>query len=187
MKSTARIVIVGGGVVGVGLLYGLARRGCADVVLCEQHELTSGSTWHAAGLLQKYIHDRFTARIVSKTIEIFESLEEETGQAPGWHRCGSLRIASTDDRADEFRKYMDRCDALGLPAQWITPDEAIEHWPLIPRRARIRTSVWNPDDGHVAPADARWPSRPGRVRLGRKSAERRRSWGSPGPRSEGGR
>ena len=154
MKSTARIVIVGGGVVGVGLLYGLARRGCSDVVLCEQHELTSGSTWHAAGLVQKYIHDRFTARIVSKTIEIFESLEEETGQAPGWHRCGSLRIASTRDRADEFRKYMDRCEALGLPAEWITPDEAIEHWPLIARRDLITAAVWNPDDGHVAPADA---------------------------------
>ena len=154
MKSTARIVIVGGGVVGVGLLYGLARRGCSDAVLCEQHELTSGSTWHAAGLVQKYIHDRFTARIVSKTIEIFESLEEETGQAPGWHRCGSLRIASTRDRADEFRKYMDRCEALGLPAEWITPDEAIEHWPLIARRDLITAAVWNPDDGHVAPADA---------------------------------
>ena len=154
MKSTARIVIVGGGVVGVGLLYGLARRGCSDVVLCERHELTSGSTWHAAGLVQKYIHDRFTARIVSKTIEIFESLEEETGQAPGWHRCGSLRIASTRDRADEFRKYMDRCEALGLPAEWITPDEAIEHWPLIARRDLITAAVWNPDDGHVAPADA---------------------------------
>ena len=154
MKSTARIVIVGGGVVGVGLLYGLARRGCSDAVLCEQHELTSGSTWHAAGLVQKYIHDRFTARIVSKTIEIFESLEEETGQAPGWHRCGSLRIASTRDRADEFRKYMDRCEALGLPAEWITPDEAIEHWPLIARRDLIAAAVWNPDDGHVAPADA---------------------------------
>ena len=154
MKSSARIVIVGGGVVGVGLLYGLARRGCVDAVLCEQHELTSGSTWHAAGLVQKYIHDRFNARIVSKSIEIYESLEAETGQAVGWHRCGSLRIASTDNRADEFRKYMDRCEALGLPAQWITPDQAIEHWPLIARRDLIKAAVWNPDDGHVAPADA---------------------------------
>ena len=153
MKSTARVVIVGGGVVGVGILYGLARRGCADAVLCEQHELTSGSTWHAAGLVQKYIHDRFRARIVSKSIEIYESLEEETGQAVGWHRCGSLRIASTGDRVDEFRKYMDRCEALGLPAEWITPEQAIELWPLIARKDRIRAAVWNPDDGHVAPAD----------------------------------
>ena len=153
MKSTARVVIVGGGVVGVGILYGLAKRGCADAVLCEQHELTSGSTWHAAGLVQKYIHDRFRARIVSKSIEIYESLEEETGQAVGWHRCGSLRIASTGDRVDEFRKYMDRCETLGLPAEWITPEQAIEHWPLIARKDRIRAAVWNPDDGHVAPAD----------------------------------
>ena len=153
MKSTAQVVIVGGGVVGVGILYGLAKRGCADAVLCEQHELTSGSTWHAAGLVQKYIHDRFRARIVSKSIEIYESLEEETGQAVGWHRCGSLRIASTGDRVDEFRKYMDRCETLGLPAEWITPEQAIEHWPLIARKDRIRAAVWNPDDGHVAPAD----------------------------------
>ena len=153
MKASTRVVVVGGGVVGVGIAYGLAARGCADVVLCEQHELTSGSTWHAAGLVQKYTHDRFRATIVSKSIEIYESLEAKTGQAVGWHRCGSLRIATTEDRADEFRKYMDRAASLGLPATFISRDEALELWPLLSRGELITAAIHNPDDGHIAPAD----------------------------------
>lgn len=153
MRSTARVVVVGGGVVGVGIAHGLARRGCSDVMLCEQHELTSGSTWHAAGLVQKYTHDRFRAAIVSKSIEIYESLEAQTGQAVGWHRCGSLRIATTLDRADEFRKYMDRAAALGLPATFMDRDEALAMWPLLARGDLITAAIHNPDDGHIAPAD----------------------------------
>ncbi len=153
MRSTARVVVVGGGVVGVGIAYGLCKRGCGDVVLCEAHELTSGSTWHAAGLVQKYTHDRFRARIVSKSIEIYESLEAETGQAVGWHRSGSLRIATTADRADEFRKYMDRAEALGLSAQFVTREQALDHWPLIAPIETITAAIYNPDDGHIAPAD----------------------------------
>ena len=71
----------------------------------------------------------------------------------GWHRTGSVRIASTEDRADEFRRYMDRAEALGLPAQWISAGEACDHWPLFERPDRITAAIWNPDDGHIAPAD----------------------------------
>jgi dimethylglycine dehydrogenase len=153
MKSTARVVVVGGGVVGVGILYGLTMHGWRDVVLCERRELTSGSTWHAAGLVQHYVHNRTLARLVQKSIEIYKSLEVETGQAVGWHGCGSLRLASRDSRVDEYRKYMDRAAALGFRAELVSPRQAQRLWPLLDLPERVRAGVYNPDDGHIAPAD----------------------------------
>jgi dimethylglycine dehydrogenase len=153
MKSTARVVVVGGGVVGVGILYGLTKHGWSDVVLCERTELTAGSTWHAAGLVQHYVHNSTLARLVNKSIEIYESLEAETGQAVSWHKCGSLRLASRTSRVDEYRKYMDRAEALGFRAEFIGPKQAQDLWPLMALPERVKAGIHNPDDGHIAPAD----------------------------------
>ena len=105
MQAYARVVIVGGGCVGAGILYGLAKRGWTDVALLERTRLTAGSTWHAAGLIPSYARNMNVGRMIRKTIEIYEGLEAETGQPVGWHKCGQLRIANSRDRLDEFKSY----------------------------------------------------------------------------------
>jgi len=89
MQSHARVVVVGGGCVGVNVLYSLAHRGWTDVCLLERTELTAGSTWHAAGLIPIYSFSYKFGRLIKKTIEIYEGLEAETGQGVGWHKCAS--------------------------------------------------------------------------------------------------
>ena len=97
MKSHARVVIVGGGAMGVGLLYHLTKEGWTDVVLVEKGELTSGSTWHAAGLIPHFIGSLNMAKVHRHGIELYKTLEQETGQATGWHGCGAIRIAGVED------------------------------------------------------------------------------------------
>ena len=93
MRDEARCVIVGGGAMGVGLLYHLAHEGWTDTVLVEKDELTSGSTWHAAGLVPHFIGSLNMAKVHQHAIELYESLEVETGMASGFHRSGALRLA----------------------------------------------------------------------------------------------
>ena len=95
MKSHARVVVIGGGAMGVGLLYHLVKEGWSDVVLVEKGELTSGSTWHAAGLIPHFIGSLNMARIHLYSSKLYASLEAETGQPTGWHVCGALRLAVT--------------------------------------------------------------------------------------------
>ena len=153
MQSHARVVIVGGGAVGTNILYSLTRRGWTDVVLLERNELTAGSTWHAAGLIPLYTHHFTHGRIVLKTIEIYEGLEAETGQAVGWHKCGSLRLASDLDRLDEYLAHASAAAAQGVEARILSPREVKELWPLIENGERIIGGLYHPQDGHIAPAD----------------------------------
>ncbi len=102
MRSEAKVVIVGGGVAGCSLLYHLAKRGWSDVVLLEQDKLTSGSTWHAAGLCTQFVASWNLMKLLKYSVDLYPTLEAETGQAVDFHRCGSLRIASSQDRLDEF-------------------------------------------------------------------------------------
>ncbi|MHA1601349.1 MAG: NAD(P)/FAD-dependent oxidoreductase, partial [Alphaproteobacteria bacterium] len=102
MKSQARVVVIGGGALGVGLLYHLVKEGWNDVVLVEKGELTSGSTWHAAGLIPHFIGSLTMAKIHRYGSELYKSLEAETGQATGWHGCGAIRLALTEDDVDWF-------------------------------------------------------------------------------------
>ena len=105
MQSHARVVVVGGGCVGANILYSLVHRGWTDVCLVERTELTAGSTWHAAGLIPVYSFSYKFGRLIQKTIDLYEGLEEETGQNIGWHKCGQLRIAESADRMDESVSY----------------------------------------------------------------------------------
>lgn len=152
MQTHARAVVVGGGCVGASILYGLTRRGWPDVVLLERTQLTAGSTWHAAGLIPSYTRSYNVGRMIAKTIEIYESLECETGQAVGWHKCGQLRVANTRDRMDEFLSYMSVADAQGTRARIVSPAEIHELWPLHDSK-RMLGGLYHPDDGHIAPAD----------------------------------
>jgi len=153
MQSHARAVVVGGGCVGAATLYGLAKRGWKDVALLERTQLTAGSTWHAAGLIPSYARNRNIARMIARSIAIYEGLEAETGQTVGWHKCGQLRIANTQERLDEFRSYISVAEAQGTPARIVTPAQIRDLWPLLENNKVMLGGLHHPDDGHIAPAD----------------------------------
>ncbi|VDC22512.1 GcvT family protein [Pseudogemmobacter humi] len=168
MKTHARAVVIGGGCVGAGILYGLAKRGWTDTVLLERTQLTAGSTWHAAGLIPSYARSLNIGRMIQKTIEIYEGLEAETGQHVGWHKCGQLRIANTKDRLDEYKSYMDVAAVQGIRAELVTPKEAVELWPLLENNKDMLAALYHPDDGHIAPADVTMAMAKGARDLGAK-------------------
>ena len=153
MQTHARAVVIGGGCVGAGILYGLTRRGWSDVVLLERTQLTAGSTWHAAGLIPSYSRSRSTGLMIQKSIEIYEGLEAETGLSVGWHKYGQLRIAKSRDRLDEYQSYLDTCDTQGIRARLLNKREVHELWPLLREDEEMLGALYNPDDGHIAPAD----------------------------------
>ena len=102
MREHARVVVIGGGVAGCSLLYHLTKLGWSDVVLVESDELTSGSTWHAAGLCTQFNSSWNVMTLLKYSMDLYDGLEAETGQAVDLHRCGSIRLATTPDRMDEF-------------------------------------------------------------------------------------
>jgi dimethylglycine dehydrogenase len=153
MRSQARVVVIGGGVVGTNILYGLAKCGWKDALLLERRELTSGSTWHAAGLMSIYATGYAFSRLYQLAHEVYASAAAETGQAIGFHRCGTLRLASTRDRLDEYLHYKDIADSFGAKADIVGPAEVRRLWPLVEKVDDLVAALYHPDDGHAAPAD----------------------------------
>ncbi len=152
MKKQARVVVIGGGIVGVSILYHLARAGWRDVVLCERSELTAGSTWHAAGLLPLYHPGYSIGRINKYSVDFYQTLEAETGQEVSFHKTGNLRLASSQDRMDEYKAYCDTANTSGVPFEIISRDAVKKLWPLM-NVDGIIGALYHPDDGHIAPAD----------------------------------
>lgn len=152
MKDTARVVVIGGGVVGVSTLYHLAKRGWSDVVLLERTELTAGSTWHAAGLLPLFNMSYSVGQLHQYSVELYKKLEAETGQAVGFHPTGNLRLATNRDRMDEYRNYQCTAETIGVECHLIGVDEIKALWPLINPEGLVG-ALWHPTDGHIAPVD----------------------------------
>lgn len=152
MKTHARVVVIGGGVVGAGTLYHLARKGWSDVVLIERKELTSGSTWHAAGLLPLFNMSYSVGRIHKYSVELYGRLQEETGQDVGFRRVSNIRLARTKDRFDEYMAYKNIADTLGVRVEVLTPAQVKELWPLCETEGLIG-AIRHPDDGYIQPAD----------------------------------
>ena len=124
VPSHARVVIVGGGVMGCGLAYHLAHEGWTDVVLLEKAELTSGSTWHAAGQITHSTSSYSLGKCVDYNIDLYSgALEAETGQSVTWHGCGSLRLAYTEDEMDWLRHTLSVGNTLGFDISLIDPDK----------------------------------------------------------------
>ena len=121
MKTHARVVVIGGGVVGVGTLYHLAKKGWSDVVLIERKELTSGSTWHAAGLLPLFNLSYSVGQIHKYSVKLYDSLEAETGQHVGFKKVSNIRLARTKDRWDEFMYYAGVAETIGIKVNVLTP------------------------------------------------------------------
>src|SRR5207342_2482190 len=113
MKTQARVVVIGGGVVGVSTLYHLTKKGWSDSVLVERKELTSGSTWHAAGLLPLFNMSYSVGQIHKYSVRLYQGLEAETGQNVGFRQVSNIRLARTRDRWDEFVFYKGVADTLG--------------------------------------------------------------------------
>ena len=152
MRRHARVVVIGGGVVGVSTLYHLAKKGWSDVVLFERHELTSGSTWHAAGLLPLFNMSYSVGQIHKYSVRLYKELEEETGQDVGIRAVGNIRLAMTPDRLDEYRQYASVAQTIGVNVEFLTPDEVTEIWPLAVNDGLIG-AIRHPDDGYIQPAD----------------------------------
>lgn len=153
MQSHARVVVVGGGCVGASIIHGLTRHGCSDVVLLERTQLTAGSTWHAAGLLNTYGRSYNFARMAKETIDIYQAAGEEAGVDVGLHLCGQLRIANTPERMDEFRSFMGIARTCGIDARLLGPSEAVELYPLLNPHPDIVGAIHLPYEGHINPAD----------------------------------
>ncbi len=150
MKTQARVVVIGGGAIGVSVAYHLAKYGWQDVVLLEKHELTSGSTWMAAGNCSFFHGNFYCTQVNMKSIEIYQGLEAETGQSVGWHTTGSIRTADNPGRMEElgYIYSMNRC--LGLDVNWVTPEQIADLHPLMNVENHLGGLYW-PDDGDVDP------------------------------------
>jgi dimethylglycine dehydrogenase len=158
MKSHARVVVIGGGVVGVSTLYHLTRKGWNDVVLLERSELTAGSTWHAAGLLPLFNMSYTVGQLHKYSVDLYKRLPGETGQEVSFHVNGNLRLATCAARMDEYQKYCGTANTIGVPFQVIGPEQVKALWPLVNLgdgvdTPRIVGALYHPDDGHIAPAD----------------------------------
>ena len=151
MKHYARVVIIGGGALGAGLLYFLTREGWNDIVLVEKGELTSGSTWHAAGLIPHFIGGLSMAKVHQEAPALYKTLEAETGQGTGWHGCGSIRLALTNAEVDWFHYVKGILATVGSDCHLISPAEIRELHPLLVVDDVIM-GFYTPNDGHTDPA-----------------------------------
>ncbi|MGH8140044.1 MAG: GcvT family protein [Steroidobacteraceae bacterium] len=158
MKTHVRVLVIGGGVVGVSTLYHLARKGWTDVALIERTELTAGSTWHAAGLLPLFNMSYTVGQLHKYSVDLYKRLPAETGQDVSFHVTGNLRLATCRERMDEYQKYCGTANTIGVPFEVITPARVKELWPLLELGGDTDTpaivgALYHPDDGHIAPAD----------------------------------
>lgn len=153
MQSHARVVIIGGGIMGVSLLYHLAKEGWTDAVLVEKGELTSGSTWHAAGQITHGLSNWGLAKMNVYGVEMYSQLEELTGQNATWHGCGSMRVAYHDAEMDSINHTLSVGRGLGVRMEIIDVAEAQKHHPFF-NFDGVKAVLHTPDDGHVDPAGA---------------------------------
>ncbi|HEY3179675.1 MAG TPA: FAD-dependent oxidoreductase [Casimicrobiaceae bacterium] len=152
IPSSARVVVIGGGIAGASAAYHLTKLGITDVVLLEQGKLTCGTTWHAAGLVGQTRATRNATRMSRYGIELYASLEAETGLATGWKQCGSLNVAKTPARLTLIKRQMARAQSFGVEFDFITPHQAQELAPIL-RTDDLAGAVWIPGDGKANPTD----------------------------------
>ncbi len=151
MESHTRVVIIGGGVVGCSILYHLAKLGWPDVMLLERSELTSGSSWHAAGQIHTISSDPNISRLQSYTINLYKEIEELSGQSVGLHTTGGFYLASTPERMDYLKRERSKARYMGLDQEFISLDEVARMNPLIDPKHYLG-ALFDPIDGHVDPS-----------------------------------
>ncbi len=152
LPTHAEIIIVGGGIVGCSTAYHLAKMGKRDVLLLEQGKLTCGTTWHAAGLVGQMRPNRNMTSMSKYGIELYSTLEAETGLATGWKQCGSVNVAATKERMKVLRKQVALAKSFGVDVEEISPQQAGELYPVM-RTDDLQGAIWIPGDGKANPAD----------------------------------
>lgn len=152
LPSHAQIVVIGGGIIGCSTAYHLARDHKADVVLLEQGRLTSGSTWHAAGLVGQLRSSASITRVLKYSVDLYKRLDAETGLATGWKMTGCLRLATNQDRWTEFRRLATTARSFGMDMELLSPAEVKKMWPLMEVGDLVGAS-WLPTDGQASPSD----------------------------------
>jgi len=151
MKSHVKALVVGGGAVGCGVAYHLAKAGW-DTLLIERDELTSGSTWHAAGLLPLFNMSYATTHIHKYSVDFYKTLEAETGLNAGFAIVGNLRMAQTQERMDEYKLYSSVAETADVYHEFLTPAQMKERWPLL-NTEDLKGALFHPQDGYINPAD----------------------------------
>ncbi|MFC3165692.1 GcvT family protein [Ciceribacter thiooxidans] len=152
LPSHAQIVVIGGGIIGCSTAYHLAKDHKADVLLLEQGTLTSGSTWHAAGLVGQLRSSASITRVLKYSVDLYKGLEAETGLATGWKMTGCLRLATNQDRWTEFKRLATTAGSFGMDMHLISPEEVKRMWPLMNVDDLVGAS-WLPTDGQASPSD----------------------------------
>jgi glycine cleavage system aminomethyltransferase T/glycine/D-amino acid oxidase-like deaminating enzyme len=150
--SNARVVIIGGGIIGCSTAYHLAKLGWRDIVLLERGQLSCGTTWHAAGLVGQLRAQESMTRLIRYSTRLYSELEAETGLATGWKNCGSLSVARTAERLVQLKRTAASARAYGVACELISPREAGALWPVM-RTEDLVGAVWLPGDGKANPSD----------------------------------
>ena len=152
LPTHAQVVVIGGGIIGCSTAYHLARDHKADVVVLEQGKLTSGSTWHAAGLVGQLRSSASITKVLKYSVDLYKTLAAETGLETGWKMTGCLRLATTPDRWTEYKRLATTAGSFGMEMHLISPAEVARMWPLMDTSDLIGAS-WLPTDGQASPSD----------------------------------
>lgn len=152
LPDHASVIVVGGGIVGASIAYHLTKVGIDDVLVLERHQLTGGTTWHAAGLVAQLRSTENTTKLARYSLELYDKLKEETEQDTGFRQPGAISMASTEGRWEEFRRTAAMARRLGVEAEEITADEIKQRFPLA-ETSDLFGGIWLPKDGTVGPAD----------------------------------
>src|SRR5213075_3061943 len=147
----ARAVVIGGGVIGCSCLYHLAKQGWTDSLLLEQYQLTHGSTWHSAGLVGQLRSSISLTRMMQYSVGLYAELKELTGNDPGWHQLGGLRLASSEARHEELRRQASWAKTFGLPMEIVSAEEAQKLFPPMSTDGVV-AAAFIPDDGYLDPS-----------------------------------
>jgi len=150
LPKHAQVVIIGGGVGGCSIAYHLTLMGWKDVTILERHELTSGSTWHSAGLVGQMRSDANLTRMMHYSTDLYRRLKNETGHDPAWREVGGLRLASSAERLEEIKRLVGMAGSFGIPMQLITPKEAYDLFPLMSMQGVVG-AAYTPNDGVIDP------------------------------------
>ena len=151
MKTHTKAIVIGGGVVGCSVLYHLAKAGWKDIILIERSELTSGSSWHAAGGFHTLNGDPNVAKLQAYTVGLYKELEELSGQSCSLHLTGGVMMADSPERMDFLRMTHARGRCLGMETELITPSEAKAMFPLMDENHFVG-ALWDPVEGHLDPS-----------------------------------
>jgi sarcosine dehydrogenase len=152
LPAHAQIVVIGGGIIGCSTAYHLAKDHKADVVLLEQGKLTSGSTWHAAGLVGQLRSSASITKVLKYSVDLYKRLDAETGLETGWKMTGCLRLATNEDRWTEYKRLATTAGSFGMEMHLISPEEVKRMWPLMDVSDLVGAS-WLPTDGQASPSD----------------------------------